>query len=99
LGFESAQVTPDYVMEGIAPTDFDDVLSGMTFGWLNRNCALAAQMQVGPGKMLVTTYRFAAYPSDPYARELLNSMIRCLASIESKPRLRFPLVAAMVETG
>ena len=37
LGFESAQVAPDFVIENVAPENFDDVLWGITFGWLNRN--------------------------------------------------------------
>src|SRR5581483_12133051 len=40
LGFESAEVVPAYVIQNIAPADFDDVLSGATFGWLNKNSAL-----------------------------------------------------------
>ncbi len=75
LGFESLPVAPNYVIEGIRPDVMDDVLSGITFGWLNRNCALAAQMRSGRGRLLIVTYRFEHYGPDPYSTRLLNSLI------------------------
>ena len=89
LGFESAAVAPAFVIQGLAPEQFDDVLSGITYGWLNNNCALALQMQVGRGKMFLTTYRFDAYGTDPYATELLSSMIAWMSSVEMRPTLTF----------
>jgi hypothetical protein len=89
LGFESAAVAPVFVIQGLAPEQFEDVLSGITYGWLNNNCALAVQMQIGRGKLLLTTYRFDAYGTDPYATELLNSMIAWMSSVEMQPRLTF----------
>ncbi len=91
LGFESAEVVPAYVIQNIAPADFDDVLSGATFGWLNKNSALAVQMQVGAGKLLLTTYRFDKYLSDPYARELLDSLVQYSSGSDWQPKLRMPI--------
>ena len=47
LGFESRRVVPAYVIEGVEPHDYDDVLSGISLGWLNLNNALTLQMAVG----------------------------------------------------
>jgi hypothetical protein len=87
LGFESAAVATVFVIQGLAPEQFEDVLSGITYGWLNNNCALAVQMQIGRGKLLLTTYRFDAYGTDPYTTELLNSMIAWMSSVEMQPTL------------
>ena len=89
LGFESAQVAPEYVIENVSPANYDDVLSGVTYGWLNRNCALAIQIRCGRGKLLLTTFRFADYGSDPYATTLLNSAMAYVASPECQPRLQW----------
>jgi hypothetical protein len=90
LGFESARVAPNHVILGVEPEQFDDVLSGITYGWLNNNCALAAQIQVGPGKLFLTTYRFQFYGSDPYATELLNSILCYMDSPKMQPGFKLP---------
>jgi hypothetical protein len=99
LGFESTHVAPQYVIRNIEPGAFTDVLSGITFGWLNNNSALAAQMQVGPGKLLITTYRFQQYESDPYSRHLLDSIIRYVSGPGCQPKLELPLSATISEVG
>jgi hypothetical protein len=96
LGFESARVAPHYVIQNVPSTQFDDVLSGITYGWLNENSALALRTNVGPGRLLVTTYRFADYGSDPYATCLLNSFLSYTASPSLVPGLEMPLVAQEV---
>ena len=76
------------MIRGFAPEQFDDVLSGITYGWLNNNCALAAQVQVGSGRMLLSTYRFDRYGADPYATELLNAFLCYVAGPEMLPLLK-----------
>jgi hypothetical protein len=49
LGFESERVVPRFIIQGIEGSNYDDVLSGIFYGWLNNNAALAAQMRVGQG--------------------------------------------------
>jgi len=88
LNFESAAVAPRHVIQGFAPAQFDDVLSGITYGWLNNNCALTAQVHVGSGQMLLTTYRFHRYGADPFTTELLNSFLSYVAGVEMLPRLK-----------
>ena len=91
LGLESAGVVPHYIIQGVAPHDYDDVLSGVFYGWLNQNAALAVQMNAGKGKLLATTFRFEAYGKDPYATQLLDSIIRYAASPGFMPRLNVVL--------
>jgi hypothetical protein len=93
LGFESAKVAPEYVLQGIRPEQYKDVLSGITYGWLNNNCALAVQARAGAGKLLVTTFRFEEYGSDPYATHLLDSFIRYLAGPDCQPVLELAITA------
>jgi len=88
LNFESAPVAPRHVIRGFAPEQFEDVLSGITYGWLNNNCALAAQVQVGSGRMLLSTYRFDRYGADPYATELLNAFLCYVAGPEMLPLVK-----------
>jgi hypothetical protein len=95
LGFESARVVPHYVIQNIASENFNDVLSGITLGWLNKNSALMAQMRVGPGKLIVTTYRFNDYGSDVYTTHLLDSLIRYIASQQCHPEFGLPVTTTM----
>jgi hypothetical protein len=87
VGFESQHVAPEYVIRGIAPEQFDNVLSGITFGWLNNNSGLAIQTNVGRGRLLLTTYRFGQYGVDPYSTALLNAMIAYVGSESFQPAM------------
>ena len=75
LGFEAAAITPEYVLQNVPSAAYDDVLAGIFYGWLNDNAALAVQAKQGEGSLLATTFRFAAYGTDPYARNLLDGLI------------------------
>jgi glycosyl hydrolase family 2 len=87
LGFESASAIPQFIIQGIQAKDFSDALSGIFYGWLNNNAALAAQMRVGGGKLFLTSYRFGEYGSDPYATRLLDSIIRYVSGPNFSPKL------------
>ena len=87
LGFESENVVPLFVIQGIKGANYDDVLAGIFYGWLNNNAALAAQMRVGNGALLLTTFRFDEYGKDPYATHLLDSLIRYVSGPNFRPRL------------
>jgi hypothetical protein len=89
-GFESDTTTPRYVIQGIRAADYDDVLSGIFYGWLNNNAALAVQMRAGSGKVFVTTFRFDEYGSDPYATRLLDAAIRYISGPNFAPKLNWP---------
>ena len=86
LGFESERVVPRFVIQGIDGANYDDVLSGVFYGWLNNNAALAVQMRVGRGQLLLTTFRFEEYGADPYATDLLDSLIRYASGSTIQPR-------------
>jgi hypothetical protein len=88
LGFESARVIPRYVIQGISGEDYSDVMSGIFYGWLNNNAALAVQMQAGKGNLFATTFRFAEYGSDPYATHLLDAIIRHTSGPNFSPKLK-----------
>jgi hypothetical protein len=88
LGFEAEAVMPKFVIEGVKPADYDEVLSGIFLGWVNKNAALLVQGRMGTGRALLTTFRLAEqYGKDEYARHLLDAMIRMAADAEFNPRL------------
>ncbi len=88
LGFESDSVVPRYIIQGVRGEDYDDVLAGIFYGWLNNNAALAVQMQAGNGKLFATTFRFDQYGGDPYATRLLDAIIRYTSGTAFSPKLR-----------
>jgi hypothetical protein len=92
LGFESEHVVPRFVIQGVSGADYGDVLSGITYGWLNGNAALALQARAGGGRLLLTTFRFEDYGRDPYATHLLDALIAYASGAEFTPRLN-------IETG
>jgi hypothetical protein len=94
LGFEAATVAPGHIIRGIGPEDFGDVLAGITYGWLNNNSALAAQMRVGPGKLIITTFRFDRFGVDPYATRLLHSLLRYVSSPQCSPRMQLAVTVS-----
>lgn len=89
LGFESERAVPRFVIEGVRGADYGDVLSGITYGWLNSNEALAVQARAGQGRLLLTTFRFDDYGRDPYATHLLDSLIAYASGPDISPRLGF----------
>jgi hypothetical protein len=89
LGFESERVVPRFVIQGVAPADYDDVLSGIFYGWLNNNAALAVQLRLGKGKVLLTTFRFDDYGRDEYATQLLDALIAYVKSTAFAPTLEY----------
>ena len=74
LGWESAQVAPRFIIQGVKAEEFNRVFSGIFYGWLNLNAALA--MKTADGKATLTTFRVDQYGKDPYATHLLDSLIR-----------------------
>jgi hypothetical protein len=90
-GFEAQAVTPATVVQGIAPTDFSDVLAGMFYGWIHSNVGVLVQAKCGKGTLLICTFSLATtYGSDPYATNLLDALVNYVVS-GLTPRLRIPL--------
>lgn len=96
LGFESAAVVPQLMLQNIPAEHFEDVLCGATFGWLQKNSAIAVQMAGERGRLLVTTFRFHKYGQDAYATALLDKLVAYVQSPECRPLLQYgPAVQAM----
>lgn len=87
LGFEGVDTVPRFIIQGVPSAAYGDVLSGIFYGWLNNNAALAMQVKAGQGKMLATTFRFETYGHDPYATHLLDAIIRYVAGKDFAPKL------------
>ncbi len=51
------------------------MLAGVFYGWLNFNRGYLADLHQGPGRMLVTTFRFQSYGQDPFATMLLHQIL------------------------
>ncbi|MFZ4987341.1 MAG: hypothetical protein ACOYLF_17950, partial [Blastocatellia bacterium] len=87
LGFESGMVSPGLVIDGVEPASFDDVMAGISLGWLNSNGALMMGVRIGPGRAILTTFNLApSYASDPYARYLVDESIALLREESFIPR-------------
>jgi Glycosyl hydrolases family 2, sugar binding domain/Glycosyl hydrolases family 2/Glycosyl hydrolases family 2, TIM barrel domain len=84
LGWEAASVMPEFVIDGLRQEDSPKVLAGVFYGWLNANRAYLADLPEGPGRMLVTTFRFASYGRDPFATTLFNQMLLIASSGSGK---------------
>jgi hypothetical protein len=88
LGFEAEEITPKFVIEGVKAEDYDDVMSGIFLGWVNKNAALMAGARIGGSRAIITTFRLAgAYDKDEYARRLLDEMISLVSSDGFEPKL------------
>ncbi len=90
-GFETQAVTPAAVVVGVPPENFDDVLSGMFYGWINSNVGILVQAKGGKGKLIICTFSLGtAYGSDPYATYLLDALVNYVVT-GFAPRLEIPL--------
>jgi len=69
LGFEYSRVIPQRVLMGATP---DTVLSGIFVGWLRNPAAYVVRLNVGRGRIVVTTFDvLSAFYEDPIATLLL----------------------------
>jgi len=88
LGFEAEELTPKFVIEGVKAEDYDDVMSGIFLGWVNKNAALTVGARIGASRSIITTFRLAgAYGKDEYASRLLDEMIRLVSAEGFEPKL------------
>lgn len=87
LGFEGVKTVPRFIIQNVPSAQYRDVLSGIFYGWINFNAALAVQMKAGQGKMLLTTFRFDEYGRDTYATHLLDAMIHYVGGKNFSPKL------------
>jgi hypothetical protein len=85
LGWEAASVTPEYAIGGLREEDFQNVQAGVFYGWLNANRAYLAELRQGPGRMLLTTFRFQTYGQDPFATVLLDQILKTAGTASGIP--------------
>ncbi len=80
-GFEVENSAPDAVVSGLEPGDFNDVLSGIFYGWIHSNAGTVVQAKYGRGRLIVCTYPLGtAYGSDPYATYLFDALVQYASS-------------------
>lgn len=92
-GFEMQAATPPTVVQGLKPENFNDVLSGIFYGWIHSNVGTLVQARAGKGKLLICTFSLGTtYGSDPYATYLLDALVQYIVSGPS-PTLEIPLSA------
>ena len=91
-GFEAASATPRALIAGVAPAAWQqgDVLSGMFFGWLNENHATTVQYRLGKGRVILTTFDLSQYGRDPFATDLLHSLLEYVKSDKCAPSTELP---------
>ncbi|HUS20171.1 MAG TPA: glycoside hydrolase family 2 TIM barrel-domain containing protein [Terriglobales bacterium] len=87
LGFESAAVVPRHILRNIPGENFDQVIAGITYGWVAKNSALLTAFALGNNTALATTFRFHQYGSDPYATHLLDRLIKVCSLANATSRL------------
>lgn len=91
-GFETQAVTPSTVVKGVPAENFNDVLAGMFYGWIQSNVGTLVQARAGKGKLLICAFSLAtSYGSDPYATHLLDAMVNYVVARQCSPRLEIPL--------
>jgi Glycosyl hydrolases family 2, sugar binding domain/Glycosyl hydrolases family 2/Glycosyl hydrolases family 2, TIM barrel domain len=92
-GFETQQMIPNAVLEGVPPEHFDDVISGVFYGWIHSNVGTLVQALCGKGKLLISTFALSTtYGTDPYATYFLDALMNYAAS-GFTPHFRIPLDA------
>ena len=80
-GFETETATPESVVVGIPPGEFQDVLAGEFYGWIHSNVGTLVQARYGKGKLLICTFSVnTPYDTDPYATYLLDALVNYAAS-------------------
>jgi Glycosyl hydrolases family 2, sugar binding domain/Glycosyl hydrolases family 2/Glycosyl hydrolases family 2, TIM barrel domain len=88
LGFESEAVVPKLMLRDIPAAQFEDVLCGATFGWLQKNSGIVVQMAAEQGRLLITTFRFHRYGEDAYATTLFDKLVEYVQSDSCKPQFQ-----------
>ncbi len=80
VDFSFAGLTPEVVIHGFAPRDFEqDVYAGLFVGWLHKPIPTIARKRLGNGELLVSAFRLREnLDANPLARFLLFELLRLL---------------------
>ena len=80
-GFETGAATPEAVVMGIPPAEFQDVLAGEFYGWIHSNVGTLVQARYAKGRLLICTFSLnTPYSTDPYATFLMDELVSYAAS-------------------
>lgn len=82
VDFGFANLTPDYVITGVAPREYPArVHAGLFVGWVHHSVAIVAERPIGRGSVLISTFRLREHlAANPLAQELIHAMIAHLAA-------------------
>ena len=82
VNFAFTGLTPEHVIEGIAPREFAlDVYAGLFVGWIHKPVPTIARKRVGRGTLLVSTFRLAQNLEDnPLARYLFAELMSLIVN-------------------
>ncbi len=87
-GWETKNIVPRYLLAGLSPEQYRDVLSGFFLGWIRQPHALALQARHGKGRVIVCTWALGGqYGEDAYATALLDALIAYINSPSFDARL------------
>ena len=78
VDFAFAGLTPEHVIHGFTPRDFErDVFAGLFVGWIHKPIPTIARKRLGRGELVVSTFRLREnLESNPLARFLLGELLR-----------------------
>ncbi len=81
VDFSFAGLTPEVVLHGFAPRDFErEVYAGLFVGWLHKPIPTIARKRLGRGELLVSTFCLREnLKANPLARWLLWELLRLLS--------------------
>jgi hypothetical protein len=83
VDFAFADLTPKNYITGILPVEFTQrVHAGIFAGWIQKNAALVAELPVGRGRVLISTFQLGANMKDhPVAAAMVDQMLRYLGTV------------------
>jgi hypothetical protein len=87
VDFAFADLTPDYVIVGLRPSDFaSEVHAGLFVGWLHHVVALIAEQTFDQGVLLACTFRLQEHLStNPVAQIMLHDMVAHVTTDDGRP--------------
>ncbi len=90
FGFETAQSSPEWVLDGIPKENFSDVIAGMFIGWIHLNSGFIVQMQHNKGKIIFCSFPLAEnYAIDPFAKIMFDNLVKYISSENCKPAFKW----------
>ena len=87
-GWETREVVPRYLLNGVKPEQYGDVLSGFFLGWIRQPHAIVLQAKHGRGRVIICMWSLAAsYGEDASATALLDAMVKYITSADFSAKM------------